>query len=338
MFKESTKTKAYLWTIVLVTLASIGCLAGCIVGAGLAFGYVAFGGFIFSTAYSQLGVFKDVNAQINEQDALAKSIIKQGERSKSIANAEKRKMQELEEGEENELNRYTEENIKKYLVSYKAKKENYRVLIDSSEKYKISKCPAYVWSDKNYMFLLLMEKKTRIVTVPRKETGVLRYEKGVIITDMEEYKKVKDSMFLGSLFRELYPKYYKKTVNGLTTFMKNLFIIGEDIRITTCSARGIIKATGCRLELTDKQIDRKRFGGYFEDIYKENLLLKEGAYTQDEYNARIRELLSALAEHEEKQEVFQKIIYQLVQYNMISREYAEFYMEYRGKNTEKRKG
>jgi len=338
MFRGNTKTKLYLWTIVIFGLLSMGCLGGCIAGFGLSFGYVAFGSFIFATVYSQLGTFKDINAQINEQDALERSVRKQKESTAFSADRKLQKKWEEDAKEGNELNHYTEKNIKKYLVEYKAKKENFRVLIDSSAKYNINKCPAYVWSDKKHLFLLLLEQKARIVTISREKTGVLRYETGVVITDMEEYKKVKDSVFLGSLFRELYPKYYKKTVNGLTTFMKNVFIIGEDIAITTPSARGIIKATGCRLELTNQQIDRKRFGGYFEEIYKENLLLKEGAYTQEEYKGKVRELLAGLAEHEESLESFQKTIYQLVQYNMISLECAEFYMEFRGKKQEGKKG
>lgn len=337
MFHGSAKTKAYLWTIVLVALASVVCFGAVLFGASIYLGYLAFGGSIFTIAYSQLAVFKDVNAEIVDQSLLEKSVAGSKKRRSKEAEAGgeqgSKRVSTLEEEEDgdNPFNRYTKDNLKKYLVSYKVKLQNYRVLIDSSEKYHIKCCPAYVWSDKNYLFFLLMEKKPRTIAISRKETGVLRYEKGVVIKDIEEYKKVKDSVFLGSLFHELYPEYYKQTVNGLTTFMKNLFIIGEDIKVTAPSAYGIIKATSCRLELTDKQIDRKRFGGYFEEMYKENLLWKEKAIGEEDYKERTRVLLTALAEHEEKLEVFQQTIYQLTQYRLISPDYAEFYLDYRGK-------
>lgn len=332
MIKGSSKTKVFLWTIVLVTLASFACLGASFLGAGLSFSYLAFGGIIFSITFSQLGTFKDVNGEIKNQDLLEQSIKnrrhqpleEQGEVSKRRGNLKEEKMDS-----ENELNKYTEDTLKKYLVAYKVKQENFRVLIDSSEKYHIKNCPAIIWSDRNYLFMLLLEKKARMITIARSDVEIMRYERGIVMKDIEEYKKVKDSV-LGSLFKELYPEYYKKRVNGLTTFMKNLFLIGEDIRITTPSAGGMIKATKCRLELNGKQLDRKRFNGYFEDIYKINLLFKEKALSCEEYEASVRELLVNYAEHEESLESFRNTIFQLVQYHIISEEYAEFYMNYKG--------
>lgn len=338
MFYGSGKTKAYLWTVVLAAVASFGCLVACVMGAGLPFAYAAFGGTIFSIMYSQLGVFKDVNVEIDQRDKLERSIQHREAEENGNAGSKKKKTEEAEQAEPNELDRYTEESIKRYLTAYKAKQETYCVLVDSSEKYHLNKCPAYIWSDKNYLFLMALEKKPRVIHMMRKDVATLRYEKGIVITDMEEYKKVKESIFISSKFRKLFPEYYKASVNGLTTFKKNLFVLGEDLRITTPSAAGMIKAVQCRLELTNKQIDRERFGGYFEEVYKAKLLLNEKAYDQEEYDEKVRQLLVVLAEHEEKIEVFQTIISQLVQYRMISQETAEFYMEYRGKLEEKRRG
>lgn len=339
MIKGSSKTKVYLWTIAVTALGSLACLGASILGAGLGFSYVAFGGIIFSVMFSQLGTFKDVNGEIKNQDLLEKSVKnrkhqsleEQGEASKM-----KKKLEEEELDSENELNKYTKDALKKYLVAYKVKQENYKILIDSSEKYHIKNCPAFIWSDRNHLFLLLLEKKPRMLTIARADVEIMRYERGIAIKDIEEYKKVKDSV-LGSLFEKVYPEYYKKRVNGLTTFMKNLFVVGEDIRITTPSAAGMIKATKCRLELSGKQFDRNRFNGYFEDVYKMNLLFKEKALSCEEYEACVRELLVNYAEHEESLESFRNTVYQLVQYNIISEEYAEFYMNYKGELEAKHK-
>ena len=338
MIKGSGKTKVYLWTIVLVTMASLGCLVASFLGAGLSFCYVAFGGIIFSITFSQLGTFKDVSCEIENKDVLEKSVKKRKLLSEEdYGNMAKRKS--LEDGEwdsDNELNKYTEENLKRYLVAYKVKQQNYRILIDSSEKYHIKNCPAFIWSDRNYLFMLLLEKKPRVITIARSNVEIMRYERGIVIKNMEEYKKVKDSI-VGSLFEGLYPNYYKTRVNGLTTFMKNLFLVGEDIRITAPSAAGMMKATKCRLELNGKQLDQKRFDGYFADVYKMNLLFKEKALSVEEYEEQVRELLVNFAEHEESIESFRKTVYQLVQYNIISEEYAEFYMCYKGELEAKNK-
>lgn len=338
MIKGSSKTKVYLWTIVVTAVASLACLGASFLGAGLSFAYVAFGGIIFSVTFSQLGTFKDANYEIEHREVLEKSVKNRNYVSEegNKTSSRKKKIEEEESESHNDLNKYTEENIKKYLVAYKVKQQNYRILVDSSEKYHIKNCPALIWSDRNYLFMLLLEKKPRMITIARPSVEVMRYERGIVIKNIEEYKKVKDSV-LGSLFEELYPNYYKTRVNGLTTFMKNLFLIGEDIRITTPSAAGIMKATKCRLELNGKQLDKKRFNGYFEDVYKMNLLFKEKALSCEEYEERVRELLVNFAEHEESLESFRMTIYQLVQYNIISEEYAEFYMNYKGELQAKNK-
>lgn len=337
MIKGSPKTKLYLWTIAAVLILSILCFGGCILGMGMGFAYAAFGGVIFSIAYSQLAVFRDVNVQIDQMDKLEQSIQRKEKMQKNSNKKRKRSPEEDGEIDDNELNKYTSDTLKHYFHEYKVKKENYCVLIDSSEKYHIKKCPAYVWSDKHYLFFLLLEKKARIIHIPRKDVAILRYEKGIVIKDIDEYKKVKDSVFLSEKFQYLYPKYYKQSINGLTTFVKNVFVIGEDIRVTAPSAYGLIQAVGCRLELTDKQFDRSRYGGYFEEIYKSNLLLKEEAIDQEKYDELLRGYMVDLAEHEEKIEVFQDILCQLRQYKMITQEYAEFYMNYRNKLEEKRR-
>lgn len=331
MIKGSSKTKVYLWTIVLVTLVSLVCLGASFLGAGLSFSYFAFGGIMFSITFSQLGTFNDINREIENKNLLEKSVKSRKKQclEGQIGVPKKKKLEEEEMVSDNELDKYTKETLKRYLVAYKVKQENYRILVDSSEKYHIKNCPAFIWSDRKYLFMLLLEKKPRMITIARPDVEIMRYERGIVIKNIEEYKKVKDSV-LGSLFEKLYPDYYKKRVNGLTTFMKNLFLIGEDIRITTPSAAGMIKATKCRLELSGKQLDRKRFNGYFEDVYKMNLLFKEKALSCEEYESCVRELLVNYAEHEESVESFQNTIYQLVQYNLISEEYAQFYMNYKG--------
>lgn len=338
MIKGSGKTKVYLWTIVLVTLASLGCFGATVLGAGLYFSYVAFGGIIFSITFSQLGTFKDVNCEIESKEKLEKSLKNRTsfykESQKNIV--KNKRMNEEEWDSDDELDKYTDENLKKYFVVYKVKQQNYRVLIESSEKYHIKNCPAFIWSDRNYLFVLLLEKKPRMLTIARSNVEIMRYERGITIKNMEEYKKVKDSI-LGSMFEGLYPNYYKTRVNGLTTFMKNVFLVGEDIRITTPSAAGMMKAIKCRLELNGKQLDRKRFDGYFAEVYKANLLFKEKALSAEEYEAQVRQLLVNFAEHEETIEAFRKTVYQLVQYNLISEEYAEFYMSYKGELVAKNK-
>lgn len=334
MFFGSVKTKMYLWTIVLVALASIVCFGVVATGASINFLYLGFGGFLFSVTYSQLGVFKDIDINMKDGNEIDSSLKKHKKAIGEIYNEVEGKhisgkKSEKEENEKNELKRYNEDEVKRLLVQYKVKKESFLVLIDSSEKYRIKKCPGYVWSDKKNVYFLLLEKKPRTIAIPRLEIGGMRYEKGIIITDMEEYKKIKDSIFLYSMYRELFPKYYRTVTNGLSTFKKNLFIIGEDIRITTKSANGVMKASQCKLELNAKQFDKERFDCYFEEIYKVNLLYREEVWNREEYKEQLSSILTRLAHHEEKIEVYQNTIMQLAQYQLISQKYAEYFLDYR---------
>lgn len=334
MFYGSAKTKLYLWTIVIVGGISLGCFGAAVLGAGLNFVYIAFGGSVFAIAYSQLGVFRDVNKEIKEGNV--NNNVKKLQEKDNVHNTKKIKKKSEEKTNDNEYNQYTKENIKKYLVAYKVKKESFLVIIDSSEKYHINNCPAYVWGDKKHLYFLLLEKKVRTIALPRTETAVIRYEKGVMVTDLEEYKKLKESFFLGTLFRNYIPEYYRTMVNGFSTFKKNLFIVASDIKVSAPSVRGIMKITNCRLELNDTQLDRKRFGGYFEEAYKINLLLREEVYDEQEYKVKMREILMGLAEHEERIDVFRNTISSMLQYHLISSEYAEYYMEYRYKLEKKK--
>lgn len=335
MFYGSSKTKLYLWTIVIVLAISIGCFGAALFGAGLNFVYIAFGGSVFAIAYSQLGVFKDVNKEIKKGNMGhdAKEKIQEKDNIRNTVN-KKKKQEEIVS--DNEYNQYTEGNIKKYLVAYKVKKQSFLAIIDSSEKYHIKNCPAYVWGDKKYLYFLLLEKKVRTIAIPRTETAVLHYEKGAMVTDLEEYKKLKESFFLGSLFRKFIPEYYRTMVNGFSTFKKNLFIVASDVKVSAPSVRGIMKITNCRLELDDTQLDRKRFSGYFEEAYKINLLLREEVYDAEEYKIKIKEILTGLAEHEEQIDVFRNTLSAMLQYHLISSEYAEYFMDYRYKLEKKK--
>ena len=342
MFFGSAKTKMYLWTIVLVAIASLVCFGAVATGGSINFLYLGFGGILFSITYSQLGVFKDVNIQMDEENKGNNSItnhkkLKGETYSESDKKQNLKKKTEEPDGEKNELKRYNEDEVKKLLVQYKVKKESFLVLIDSSEKYRIKKCPGYVWSDKKHIYFLLLEKNPRTIAIPRSELGGMRYEKGIIITNMEEYNKLKDSVFLYSMYRELLPQYYRTVTNGLSTFKKNLFVIGEDIRITTKSAKGVMKVSQCKLELDEKQFDNKRFDKYFEEIYKLNLLYREEVWNQEEFREQLSGILTRLAQHEEKIEIYQDTIFKLAQYQLISQEYAEHFLDYRHRLEQKKR-
>lgn len=342
MFFGSGKTKMYLWTIVLVALASFACFGVVITGGSINFLYLGFGGLLFSITYSQLGVFKDVNIQMEDENKINTRIPKDKKATEDIYNENDKKqkfgkkIKELDD-EKNELKRYNEDEVKKLFVQYKVKKESFLVLIDSSEKYRIKNCPSYVWSDKKYIYFLLLEKQPRTIAIPRSEIGGMRYEKGIIITNMEEYKKLKDTVFLYSLYKDLLPKYYRTVTNGLSTFKKNLFVIAEDIRITTKSAKGVMKATQCKLELNDKQLDKHRFDSYFEEVYKVKLLYQEEVLNQEEVKEQLSGILTRLAKHEEKIEVYQNTIFKLAQYQLISQEYAEYFLDYRHRLEQKKR-
>ena len=332
MIYGGRKTKLFLWVLALSSSVSVGCIIACILGAGMSFAYAGFLGTIFSLAYSQLGDFKDVTRDLSKDDKKNRERKRLDTDDSVDTKSHEKKSKEGEEKEavENKYKQYTKEKIKQCLVEYKVKQENFRILVDSSEKHKIKCCPAYIWTDKYFFYLLLFEKKPRVISIPRKTLEIMTYEKEHVIRDIDEYSDLRGSV-MGSLFQSLMPKYYKTTVNGFTTYMKNLFVLGDDLVITAPSAGNAIKALHCQMVLDQSLLDPSRFNSYFQEVYKVNLLFKEKAISVEEYDIHLKAILSSLVEHRENLEVFKETITQLCQYGMISREYAEYYIEQRYK-------
>lgn len=322
LFWGSTKTKINLWTIVGILVAEIIIIIFTVLMSSGMMAFLACMMGIFFIMYTQSLSFQEI-----EKELAKKNEWKDFEKSK----------EEKEKIKENYFNQYGEKELQRLFHAYKVKKESRAILIDSSIKYKINQCPAYIWKDKTYFHMLLLEKEPRKVQIELNKIPCMEYEKGAVVSREGEYTLLKKAPLVQLVFKDFLPTYYSGNKSNMDVMLKNLYILGADIKVTNKSARSVFDILNLTFQLNSKQADAERFGGYFVDAYKLNILWKDGVLEVEEYKQKMKHLLRNLAHNEINLDSFRRIIKQLIQYRLITDDYAEFFIEYRNKLEEKKK-
>ena len=70
-----------------------------------------------------------------------------------------------------------------------------------------------------------------------------------------------------------------------------------------------------------------RFDTYFKIAYKSNILLRDQVITPEEYRDKIRLLLTSISQGEMSERDYIFLINQLEEYQLITKEYANYYRE-----------
>lgn len=317
MLKGSRKTKINLWSLFFIFLLAIFMGGFAILFGMQMIGFIGFLLALFGFIYSQTISFRDIEKEMEKKKEVP--IQKEGKKSKK---------DKLPHG----YSQYSQKNLEELFHKYKVSIKSREILIDYSEQYKIKCCPGYLWRDSTYLHFLLLEDTPRTVAIELKKLAPITYEKGVIVHSWEEeYPKLKEESLVQMIFKKYLPNYYKGAKGAIPVVMKNLYVIQNDIRVTAPSARNVFDIIGWNFQLSKEQIDREIYGNYFADAYQLHLFLKDEILNGDEYKQKLKELLLNLAKDDINMESFVKVIEQLVQYHLITHEYAEFFLEYRRK-------
>lgn len=235
----------------------------------------------------------------------------------------------VEEEEENIYEQYNEETVKGIFIKYKVNKDHKPIMIELCQSEKIRQCPAYIWSDRGYLNLLLFEEETRKVTIPLSKVTKITYEKGVIANPLLDYQGFQKPSFLRVVFSSYLPTLYEDSRDGRKVYRKNLYVLSPDIKVTNTSIRTIMDMLKLDLSYEGRFADPKMHNPYFEAAYLLSIMLRDGVITVSEFKVRIKTLLQQLSEANISKDEFSLYIRQMVNARLITKEYAEYYLSLR---------
>lgn len=229
----------------------------------------------------------------------------------------------------------SEEDIKQLLIKYKVKKERVPVVIDSYEKEKVKQSPAYLWRDRGYLQFLVLEEKPRNLAVPLSKADKITYLKNVEIDPKKEYEQLRKPSVVNALFQEYLPVYSERQKNGRKVFTKNLYTIGQGINITNTSVKNANQVL--QLPISFEGIVDSRFSYYYQEAYRMKILLMDQVLSAEEYKEQVSFLLKQMADGDEDFEEFADDLELMVRARLVTREVADYYMDYRQKQKKKKK-
>lgn len=310
----SSKAKRFLWSIIGLSILTIGLIAASFFGGSMIMGVSAIFSGVLTGVITQSATFKSIKIQ----DKLEKLQKKQRENQDS---------KESESENEDYLEKYTQDYIDQLFVIYKVKKTVKTVMIDKSEKNKIYQCPTYIWCERGKIHLLLLEKKPRKITIPRHIVTELTVDQVVITNGEEDYKAFEHKGLISMVFSPFLPTCYDATKRGRKVMMKNLYCIASDIKFTNTSAKTVMNLLEIDIKLEDDITKSMEFSSYFKKIYRSNFLLKDNVIEVKEYKKRMQTILRMMTMNIKEKTEFEHQLNLMLKYHLITTEYADFYSE-----------
>lgn len=248
------------------------------------------------------------------------------EKTDDSAKDEKKDSQTNSLDDDNPLEQYDDKYLKKVMYRYKVRQEHVMLLIDSCQKEKITECPGFLWKDKVYAYLLLLESEPRMVKFPLSDFPDLKVRAGVLSKPSQEYDNFKTDSNISRLFSSLLPNYTQgeDPRTHRTTYRKNLYGIGPDIWCTSNSVKNIMLVLSLNVVLTDSRTNSDAYGKYFRDVYTARLMYRDGVLSGEEYKNRVLMILSDLAGGAENDGEFIENLNQMQRNGLIPQEYVDY--------------
>lgn len=359
MFYGDGYTKRMLWSAFLLGVFSIGSLL-----AGLALGfwpcYIAALAMATGDAFLMHSMHLDVDTiggeeeedeELQQEEILEKEEQKKENPKKEATLKEKKPKQDGEKSgkakgeprktvqektgkkktksDADSTEDYSEKEIKKLFYTYKVKKNHRPVLIDSSKKYHIKECPAYIWTHQGQLHILLLEKEARKISLPLSEAQRMYYEKSVPANQKKEYDcLVEGPGIVSMVFSEYRPVYQSVIKDKRQVEVKNLYRIGADIRFTAPSARELLALLQPEFVVDDEIMHSDDYNQYFKQIYKQKILLNDGALNMNQYQSKVKSILQKMAEAPITPAAFRMTLSDMAGRGLISNEYVSYYTQY----------
>lgn len=325
------KTKTYIIGVLLLILFGSFSLGAIVVtkqplwGMSVAFSYLLALILMQSVSFHKVGEIKTKEKKSKKEEKKVQKDI----------NATKQIIEDIDAVEEEDtiedpdtvLQQYDEKKIKGVFVKYKVNKDHFPVMVDSCATHKIYQCPAYAWLEKGTLNLLLFEKDTRKVEISLAGINELTYERGVAVNTNLDYKTFSKPSFLNMIFSAYLPSVYEETIVGRRSLRKNLYVIGTDLKVTNTSAATMMKLLSMNLSVRKQIRDTSYQNPYFEAAYALNVMLKDNVISVNEFRSKIKDILQKLSDAKINNHEFMEYMNQLIQGRLITKEYAQYYIE-----------
>ncbi len=231
----------------------------------------------------------------------------------------------------NHLLSIDEAGMKKLLFKYKVKKEHVAILIDNCREKNIYECPAILWKDKTFAYLLLLEEEPRMLKFSLYDYRELHINASVPCYPSREYAALQPPSFVGAIYKPLLPNYRTAEGSGRSAFKKSLYGIGPDIFCTSGSVQNIMKVLSLELVLTESKINKENYGKYFREVYCARLLYRDSVYNGADYKEKVLSILTNMAHNADSDNEFAENLTQMLTNGLIPQEYAEFATQRRKK-------
>lgn len=320
----STKTKIFLWAVILLSIVSLGMLC---FGAVLSQLSVVAAGFIMGMV--TLIVSQSVSLEsleTNKKKSKKKTDASEGKERKEAAQTGRPETEPGEESQEQQeeidaLVEMDDKVVKMLLKKYKVTKDHKLAMVDKCDVARKRQCPAFIWVNKGLFHVLMIGKEPKEVAYDITQLKEIRYEKNVTAHPNKDYQAVQQSAFIGKLFGEYLPSYNDKQVGNKLVFTKNLYVVKDDIRFTNTSAKNLLAVLRLPFVVDDTVTRSQRYHEYFKKLYRISILCRDKAYTMEEYKMQAELLVVKMSQDDTiAYSVLRQTLGDMLRLHLISRD------------------
>lgn len=335
MFQGNTKTKIFLWSILILGLAAAAML---VVSIALALPQLGMGA--VALGFVSFIVSQSVSIDTLEKDRKTKNgkpKTKNQKTKKSKTKKHKDKMEQEEDPLDPKAKERTkarflaslnEKSVKKMLREHKVVQTHVKVMIDSYAQRRLEQVPAFAWRTEDHLHFLVLEGHANEFEIPLNQIQGIYYEKNVEADPEKDYAPFQYGTFIAKLFAPYLPEYHEYTQEGAISYRKHLFRVGQDIYITNSSMANMMSILPRVPFLIDDQVCRSsRFDEYFKELYRYSILCKNQVISLEEYKKQIDKTLESLLTAPISAREFVQSMRAMSRYHLIDQENVTKYSQ-----------
>lgn len=250
-------------------------------------------------------------------------------------NSQLRKKQEgTAEEEITRFENYNRQFLKKTFRKNRVRRDHRAIIVDSSKSYHIKECPAFIWRAHNKVYLLLLEKEPRRISISRDLIKHMDYMPNVPGIRGKEYLSFQHNNLITSVFEEYLPDYFDGKAKNKNLKYKHLYQIYPDILISNRSAASVMDLLYLNFMPEDKITRSEQLNGFFKRVYAAHIMFQDKVYSITEYKEKIEAVLKEMCYAVIPEREFEQTLDNMVKGRMISVEYADYYRSLRKKTRE----